>query len=117
LQAVSAGRGTLKNSKVGIQLAIGLDRTTNSGYSYGVTRCFQPAIVVLLTVAMLVIFISPAVPFPTTLRARHTVAPLHVTVCVPVLQVARAMTWRPVREALVSAHSPDVVDLTSARLC
>lgn len=79
---------------------------------------FQAAVGMLLAVAMLVILISPAVASaPTTACVRHSVMPLLVGVILPPMPLLRISPWHSVRELLAIAHAPDLVDLTSARLC
>ncbi len=79
---------------------------------------FQAGITLSLALVMLVILVSPAVPSaPTTLLARHSLAPVLLALSVPVMPLSVARSWQPLRELLAISHAPDVVDLTSARLC
>lgn len=74
----------------------------------------------LLAVAVLVILVSPAVPSPfTTLRGKHAVNPPVVIAAVTaVVNVPRSgEASLLIRDALLATTTPDLVDLTSARLC
>jgi hypothetical protein len=79
---------------------------------------FQVVVTVLLAVLMLAILVSPAVASaPTTLRGRACVAPLALSLTLPLAAPVHAMMWQRLHSLRAISHAPDVVDLTSARLC
>ncbi len=85
------------------------------------TGRLQIALSFLLAFAVLVIFVSPAVPSPlTTMRSKHSIAPPAILTYLHVASIAQAgvpALFVPLFETLVATHAPDLVDLTSARLC
>ncbi len=90
----------------------------------GMTRRLQIAIAVLLGLCVFAVLVSPAVPSPpTTLRGKqvatlfqlHIVAVLLAVLASPLLLCMGRML--PILEADVITRGPDLLDLTSSRLC
>lgn len=88
------------------------------------TTRIQAWICVLLAICVLVILLLPVIPVPVnTLRAKHSVRPLHVSVAMTVLAPTRqsfTLSGRQqlsAQQARLATRGPDLVDLTSARLC
>lgn len=88
------------------------------------TGRMQAWLCVLLAICVLAILLVPFVPVPVnTLRAKHSVRPAHVSVAMTVLAPTRqtfTMNCRQqlsAQQARLATRGPDLVDLTSARLC
>ncbi len=84
----------------------------------------QGWICVLLAICVLAILLLPVVPVPAnTLRVKHSVRPAHVSVAMMVLAPTRQSFTLNCRQQLsaqqarLATRGPDLVDLTTARLC
>jgi len=89
-----------------------------------VTKRLQAWVCVVLAVCVLSILLLPIVPVPVTmLRAKHCVRPAHIPIAGVVLAAARqsftagAPQQLSARQARLATRGPDLVDLTTARLC
>jgi hypothetical protein len=87
-------------------------------------RHVQAAIAVLVAFCVFAILVSPAVPSPpTTMAGKQTAGLFQLNVIAVLLAVLAtpALLYmgrlRPILEAHITAHGPDLVDLTSSRLC
>jgi hypothetical protein len=105
-------------------LWIPLDPRLVSDYSYLMTARMQGWICVLLAICVLVILLLPVIPVPVnTLRGKHSVRPAHVSVAMTVLAPTRqsfalnGQQQLSAQQARLATRGPDLLDLTSARLC
>jgi choline-glycine betaine transporter len=87
-----------------------------SGRMQGITA-------IVMAYAVLLILVSPVVPSPlTTVRSKQTVQPPHFFAPVSALLFTAAIVstptfWLMEEPERLLARGPDVVDLTTARLC
>lgn len=88
------------------------------------TGRMQAWICVLLAICVLAVLLLPFIPVPVnTLRAKNSVRPAHVSVAMMVLAPTRqsfsmnSPQQLSTQQARLATRGPDLVDLTSARLC
>ena len=88
------------------------------------TRHLQIALAVLLALCVCAILISPAVPSPpTTVRGKQLASLFQLNLLAVILASLASPALLcmggllPILQAHVTAHGPDLVDLTSSRLC
>jgi protein-S-isoprenylcysteine O-methyltransferase Ste14 len=79
---------------------------------------------IVMAYAVMLILVSPAVPSPaTTLRTKQTVQPPHFIAPVTALlftsavDLIRAAAWVTTGRVQVLANGPEIIDLTTVRLC
>jgi len=88
-----------------------------------VTGRLQVWVCVVLAVCVLTILLVPIIPVPVTmLRANHSVRPAHFGVAVVLLAATRqgfaaGAPQLSARQARLATRGPDLLDLTTARLC
>jgi len=79
---------------------------------------------IVMGYAIMLILVSPAVPSPlTTFRTKQTVQPPHFAAPVTALlftsanDLIRVSLWLTVEHDRIVSNGPEIIDLTTARLC
>ena len=79
---------------------------------------------IVMGYAIMLILVSPAVPSPlTTVRTKQTVQPPHFAAPVTALlftsanDLIRVSLWLTVEHDRIVSNGPEIIDLTTARLC
>ncbi len=79
---------------------------------------------IVMAYAVMVILVSPAVPSPaTTLRSKQTIQPPHFVAPVTALlftsanDLVGAAAWVIAEHGEIASQGPEIIDLTTARLC
>jgi hypothetical protein len=106
-------------------LSIPLDRGPFFDYSLNAMNGrMQTWICVLLAICVLTILLLPFISVPvTTVRGKNSVRPAHLSVAMLALGAARQSFTAGCRQQLsaqqarLATRGPDLLDLTSARLC